>query len=73
MEDSDSVAFAIIREEGAIAHTRNLILRMGRLQFGTPSPEQEAQLRAIDNLPRLDRMLLRSSKMKSWDALLRGR
>jgi hypothetical protein len=69
----ESVAYDIIMEEGAIAHTRNLILRMGRLQFGTPSPEQEAQLRAIDNLPRLDRMLLRSSKMKSWDALLRGR
>ena len=70
----ESVAYDIIMEEGAIAHAHKVILRMGSTRFGTPSPEQEAQLRAIENLPRLDRLLsLRLLKVKSWDALLRGR
>ena len=70
----ESVAYDIIMEEGAIAHAHKLILRMGSTQFGAPSPEQEAQLRAIENLPRLDRLSsLRLQKAKSWEALLRGR
>ena len=73
MEDSDSVAFAIIREEGAIRHARKILLRQGSTLFGTPSPKQEAQVRAMENLPRLNRLSLRQLKVKSWDALLRGR
>ncbi len=69
----ESVAYDIIMEEGAIAHTHKLILRQGSTLFGAPSPEQESQLRAIENLPRLDRLLSRTLKVKSWDALLRGR
>ena len=73
MEDSDFVAFDIIREEGAICQARKMLLRQGSTLFGTPSPKQEAQVRAMENLPRLNRLFMRTLKVKSWDALLRGR
>ena len=73
MEDSDFVAFDIIREEGAICQARKILLRQGRTLFGKPSSEQKSQLEAIENLPRLNRLFMRTLKVKSWDALLRGR
>ena len=69
----ESVAYDIIMEEGAVLNTRKLILQQGNSLLGTPTPGQEAQLEAIENLPRLNRLLSRTLKVKSWDALLRGR
>ena len=69
----ESVAYDIIMEEGAVLNTRKLILQQGSSLLGTPTPGQEAQLEAIENLPRLNRLLSRTLKVKSWDALLRGR
>jgi len=69
----ESVAYDIIMEEGAVSQMHDVMIIQGRSLFGTLSPEQEAQLRAIENLPRLNRLSLRLLKVKSWDALLRGR
>lgn len=69
----ESVAYDIIMEEGAIAYAHKQIIQQGTSLFGTPTPEQESQLEAIENLPRLNRLSLRLLKVKSWDALLRGR
>ena len=69
----ESVAYDIIMEEGAVGQMHEVIIHQGSSLFGTPTPAQEAQLRAIENLPRLNRLLSRTLKVKSWDALLRGR
>ena len=69
----ESVAYDIIKEEGAVGQMHEVIIHQGSSLFGTPTPGQESQLEAIENLPRLNRLSLRLLKVKSWDALLRGR
>ena len=69
----ESVAYDIIKEEGAVGQMHEVIIRLGSSLLGTPTPGQESQLEAIENLPRLNRLSLRLLKVKSWDALLRGR
>jgi hypothetical protein len=69
----ESTTYMGILEEGAIEHTRELLLRQGREKYGEPTPEQEGKLKAIQKLDRLDRLAVRLVKVDSWDALLRGR
>lgn len=69
----ESVAYDIIMEEGAVAHMHKLILRLGRLKYGKATLEQKNKLNSIEDLERLDRMILRVARVKSWDALMRGR
>jgi len=63
--------YQFLLEVGAIEHTRELILKLGRSQLGEPTGKQVAKLNAIQDLPRLDRMVVKATIAKSWDALLR--
>jgi hypothetical protein len=67
----ESGTYQLILEEGAIKHTRELILRLGRKQLGDPTDKQKNKLQAIDDLERLDRIAEKVLTAKSWDALLR--
>jgi len=69
----DSVAYQIILEEGAVAESRESVLKLGRAKFGAATPEQVNKLKAIEDLERLRRLLVRVLRVASWDALLRGR
>lgn len=63
--------YKLILEEGAIDHMHELILKAGRKKLGEPTEKQAAKLKAIQDLDRLDRIVLEASTAKGWDALLR--
>lgn len=67
----ESGTYQLILEEGAIKHTRELILRLGREQIGDPTDKQQNKLQAIDDLERLDRIAVKVLTAKNWDTLLR--
>jgi hypothetical protein len=69
MEESGT--YQLILEEGAIKHQRQLILKTGREKLGEPTEKQKNKLSAIEDLERLDRMVLKVETAKSWDSLLR--
>ena len=56
--------------EGALEGERNVLLIMGRKRFGAPPPEREAELAAITDRARLDRMAERILDAAGWDDLL---
>lgn len=72
MEERNA-AIELFEEWGAIKHGKKTILLMGKEKFGDPTPEQEQNLRSIEELARLDRLSVRLLKVDSWDELLRGR
>jgi hypothetical protein len=63
--------YQFILREGAIDHGHDLILKLGRKQIGDPTEKQVAKLKSIEDLERLDRMVMKVYSAKSWDALLR--
>jgi hypothetical protein len=67
----DFPGYLMILEEGAVKHTRELILKQGRVRLGEPTEKQKNKLNAIEDLDRLDRIALKVLSAKSWDALLR--
>lgn len=69
----DNPAYQIILEDGAVRHQRQFLLGRGTKKFGAPTAEQSATLNAIEDIDRLDRMVDRLPRVKSWDALLQGR
>jgi hypothetical protein len=69
----ESVAFDIIMEDGAMRHTRKLIIRWAAPKLGKPTKEQVERMNAILDLERLERILERVQKVKSWDSLLKTR
>lgn len=69
----ESSAFKVIEDLAKERFAREWLLAQGQVRFGPPTEEQAAKLAAIENLPRLNRLALRLLKVKSWDALLKGR
>ncbi len=73
MQMEESVTYQAIlrrgREEGRAA-VLGLLLRAGQRKFGPPSETQEAVLRAIPDLPRLESLHDRLFDVTSWDELL---
>ncbi len=69
----ESATYQGILEEGAVAHQRDTLLKLGRAKLGTPTAEQTNKVNAIQDLARLDRLVLRVLKVNTWDELLRGR
>jgi hypothetical protein len=67
----DTITFDVWQEMGQEMHARKTILAQGRVKFGEPTPEQEQALNRIEDLARLDRMLLAVLKARSWAGLLR--
>lgn len=69
----ESGTYQLILEEGAVKHTRELIVRLGSERLGAPEDKQKNKLNAIEDLDRLDRIALKVLTANSWDALLRVR
>jgi hypothetical protein len=69
----DNPVYLGIMQEGAVEHAHKMLLLLGRERFGEPTPGQERRLKAIQDMERLDRMILRVLRVSSWDQLLRGR
>lgn len=67
----DLPGYQFIMEEGAIDHTRQIILKQGHIRFGEPDEKQKNKLAAIEDLARLDRIAVEVLRAKDWDALLR--
>lgn len=60
-----------LRKLGAILHTQDLILKLGRAKLGEPTKRQTNRLLLTVDLERLDRIAVKVLTAKSWDALLR--
>jgi hypothetical protein len=69
MEESDT--YLAILDEGALKHTRKLLLRWGQEQFGPPPDEVVTTLTGIEDLERLERLLKSYTTVSSWQELLR--
>ena len=67
----DLPGYQLILEEGAIEHQREFVLKLGRKKLGEPTDKQVNRLNAIEDIERLDRLVLKVTTAKSWDALLR--
>jgi hypothetical protein len=71
LDMKDLPGYQFLLKEGAIEHTRELVLKLGREQIGEPTDKQAAKLKSIQDLERLDRIAVKVLTAKSWDALLR--
>jgi hypothetical protein len=60
-------------EPGAVKLLREALLQVGGQKFGPPTPDQIKKLEAIKVAERLARLGLRLHKVKTWDALLKGK
>ncbi len=69
----ESSAFQVMEQIAMERQTREIISTLGTDRFGAPTAEQAERLAAIENLPRLNRLVRRLLKVSSWDALLKGR
>ena len=67
----ESGTYQLILEEGAIKHTRELILRLGRKQIGEPTDKHKNKLNAIEDLERLDRIMEKVHTARTGEGLLR--
>jgi len=68
MQESDT--FQAILDEGALKHTRELVLRWGQKKFGPAPDEVLTAVQGIENLERLDRLLEGYTDVSSWQELL---
>ncbi len=53
----DNSAYQMILDEGELRGDRRNILRLGRVRFGQPSSEVEANISSINDIERLGRMV----------------
>ncbi len=58
------------RVEGRVEGARELVLKVCRKRLGTPDPQAEAKLNAIDSVERLDGLIDRLDQSETWDDLL---
>ncbi len=66
----ESESYMGILEEGAIEHTKQLIVQLGRKMFGVPDESAMATLTAMEDLDHLDRIHERIVEVKNWQELL---
>ncbi len=69
----ESETYMGILEEGAIEHAKKMIVRLGKASIGPPDESVTARLTALgtaEELDRLDRMIERIHKVKTWQELL---
>ena len=63
--------YQLILDEGAVKFARQIILKQGRVQLGEPTDKQKNKRSAIEDVERLERIVLKVHSAKSWDSLLR--
>ncbi|MBY0522704.1 MAG: DUF4351 domain-containing protein [Gemmataceae bacterium] len=66
----ESSTYQYILDEGRIEEARKLMRRLGYKRFGKPSEAVNAQLEAISDLERLERMAERVLDATSWQEFL---
>ncbi len=66
----ESTAYDVILDEGRIEGQIRLLFRLGRKRFGQPDAQTEAELSAIKDSERLDRMADAILTVGSWQELL---
>jgi hypothetical protein len=66
----ESSGYQLILDEGGEAAVQRVLLRLGTVKFGSPGPDVEAAIRAIHDLPRLERMSERLLTVSTWQDLL---
>ena len=66
----DSTTYQGIMRRGQARGRQDTLLSMARRKFGPPTPQAEAALRAVADLPRLERMAERIFDVTGWDDLL---
>jgi len=67
--DASTTYQATIRK-GEIREAQRILLRLGQKHFGPTSPETESKLFATLDRDRLERMILRHSRVATWHELL---
>ena len=68
MHESDT--YQMILDEGAERQAKKMILLLGEDRFGTPDESIKAQLNAVTDLERLERMGLKTRTAASWREIL---
>jgi hypothetical protein len=58
------------RTEGAIAEARKMLRLLGEDAFGPPDARTAASIEQLDDLPRLEELLVRLRTAGSWQELL---
>jgi hypothetical protein len=58
------------RSEGLVEDRQNVLLELGEVQFGPPSPEIQAAVRSITDFARLQQLTRRLLAVSSWQELL---
>jgi hypothetical protein len=68
MHESDT--YQAILDEGALAHARRSVLRLGRKKFGAASDDVFTAVQGIEDLERLERLQEAIFDVASWQQLL---
>lgn len=68
MEESDT--YLMIIDQGQEKFARRAILSLGEDRLGPPEEAVKAQLKNINDLDRLERMVRRAAKAASWQEIL---
>jgi hypothetical protein len=69
----ESTTYQYIIEQGELKALRRILLRHGTDKFGEPAEKVKAAVQESENLPRLERMIMRIPTANSWDELLETR
>jgi predicted transposase YdaD len=56
--------------QGALQYARRAVLNMGRRFLGVPTRQAQATIKALDDLERLDTLLVRVPDVANWEELL---
>ncbi len=66
----ESTTYQYILEQGAIRHAKKVVLKLGASKLGAPAKKVKAAIQELEDLPRLERMLMRLLTANTWDEVL---
>jgi hypothetical protein len=66
----ESTTYQLTLEEGGIAATRRLLLRMGTKRLGPPDAATMSAINSIGSSPKLEDLVDRTTEVSSWRELL---
>jgi hypothetical protein len=68
MHESDT--YLAILDEGAVKAYRKMVLLLGQKKFGPPSNDVMTAVQGIEDMERLERLLVACTELSSWRELL---
>jgi hypothetical protein len=66
----ESTTYQYIIEQGEIKALRRMLLGQGVSKLGAPAKKVKAAIQELEDLPRLERMLMRLLTANTWDEVL---